>query len=133
LSEAKLTPRIHALLSRLDAWAAKGTARALLIKIGVTVTGPVVILAGVAMLVLPGPGLLAIAVGLALLALEYRWARHVLARMGRTLSLLREAVLPKECSPRRRALGASLVAAIAVAGFAVTAAVTAVLGAYTAL
>ncbi len=133
MSEATLAPRVHALLSRLDSWAEKGTARALLIKVGVTVAGPLVILAGVAMLVLPGPGLVAIAAGLALLALEYRWARRSLALMGRTLSVLREAVLPKEASRGRRALGASLVVAIAAAGFVATAAVTAFLGTHTAL
>lgn len=133
MPEATLTPRVHALLSRLDSWAEQGTAKALLIKVGVTVAGPLVILAGVAMLVLPGPGLVAIAMGFALLALEYLWARRILALMGRTLSFLREAVLPKEGSRRRRALGASLVTAIAVAGFVATAAVTAFLGAHTAL
>jgi uncharacterized protein (TIGR02611 family) len=133
LSEATFAPRAHALLSRLDSWAEKGTVRALLIKVGVTVAGPLVILAGVAMLVLPGPGLVAIAAGLAVLALEYRWARRALALMGRKLSQVREATFPKEGSRGRRALGALLVAAIAVAGFAGTAAVTAFLGAHTVL
>ena len=107
--------------------------RALLIKVGVTVAGPLVIVAGVAMLVLPGPGLVAIAAGLALLALEYRWARRVLALMGRKLSQVREATLPKEGSRGRRALGALLLAAIAGAGFVGTAAVTAFLTAHTVL
>jgi uncharacterized protein (TIGR02611 family) len=133
LSEAAPAPRALALLSRLDAWAKQGPVRALLIKIAVTVLGPLVILAGVAMLVLPGPGLLAIAAGLALLALEYRWARHALALMGSKLSQAREAALPKEGSRGRRALGALLVAAIAIAGFVGTAAVTAFLGAHTVL
>jgi uncharacterized protein (TIGR02611 family) len=126
-----LAPRAHALLSRLDSWAAKGTVRALLIKVGVTVAGPLVILAGVAMLVLPGPGLVAIAAGLALLALEYQWARRLLALVVLKLSQVREAMLPTEGSRGRRALGVLLVAAIAAAGFVGTAAVTAFLGAHT--
>lgn len=133
MSEATLAPRAVALLGRLDAWAEQGIVRALLIKIGVTVAGPLVILAGVAMLVLPGPGLLVIAAGLALLALEYQWARRSLALMGRKLAQVREATVPKDGSRRRRALGAFLVAAIAIAGFVGTTAVTAFLGAHTIL
>ena len=133
MSEATLAPRAVALLSRLDAWAEKGTTRALLLKVGVTVAGPLVILAGLVMLVLPGPGLVAIAAGLGLLALEYEWARRAMALMGRRLSQVREATLPKEGSRGRRALGASLVAAFAIAGFVGTTAVTAFLGAHTVL
>jgi tellurite resistance protein TerC len=63
-------------------------------KFGVTLGGGVLLVAGVAMLVLPGPGLLVIIGGLALLATEYAWAqrplnamkarvRQVRARIGR--------------------------------------------------
>lgn len=133
MSEATLAPRVHALLNRLDAWSNQGIGRALLIKIAVTVAGPLVILAGIAMLVLPGPGLVAIAAGLALLALEYRWARRALGLLGRKLSQVREATLPREGSRRRRGLGAMLVAALAVGGFLCTTAATAFLGAHTIL
>jgi hypothetical protein len=71
------------LLERLDSWAARGIARALVVKVVVTVAGPPVVLAWSAMLVLPGPGLVVMAAGLALLALEYPWARRVLALLGR--------------------------------------------------
>jgi uncharacterized protein (TIGR02611 family) len=131
LSDATLAPRAAALLSRLDSWAGQGALRALLIKVGVTVAGPLVILAGLAMLVLPGPGLVVIAAGLGVLALEYPWARRALGRLGRTLSQGREAALPSGGSRGRRALGALLVGAIAIAGFAATTAVTAFLGAHT--
>ena len=90
-------------------------------------------LVGIAMLVLPGPGLVAIAAGLGLLALEYEWARRAMALMGRKLSQIRQATLPKEGSRGRRALGASVLAATAVAGFVGTAAVTAFFGAHTVL
>ena len=85
------------------------------------------------MLVLPGPGLVVIAAGLALLALEYAWARHALGLLGRTLSRAREATLPTAGTRGRRALGAMVVVAVAVAGFAATTAITAFLGAYTVL
>jgi uncharacterized protein (TIGR02611 family) len=42
--------------------------------------GFVVVLAGLAMIPLPGPGLLVTAAGLALLALEFVWAERVLER-----------------------------------------------------
>ena len=55
--------------------------------------GTVIVLAGVAMLVLPGPGLLAIFVGLQVLAVDIPWAaraeRAVLARLKRATSRTR--------------------------------------------
>ena len=133
MSEATLSPRVQDVLSRLDAWSAQGTAKAVLMKFAVTVAGPLVIVAGIAMLVLPGPGLVVIAAGFALLALEYPWARHVVARMGHTLARGREAVLPSGASGGRRVLGLMVIAAVAVAGFLATTAITAFLGAHTVL
>ncbi len=43
-------------------------------RIAVTVAGGTVLAAGLAMLVLPGPGILVIAVGFAILGTEYAWA-----------------------------------------------------------
>lgn len=48
--------------------------------VAVAVVGGTVLLTGVAMLVLPGPGILAILAGLALLATEFAWARRWLER-----------------------------------------------------
>ncbi len=45
-------------------------------RIAVTVVGGLLLMAGVAMLVLPGPGMVVCAAGLALLATEYEWARR---------------------------------------------------------
>lgn len=50
-------------------------------KAVVLVIGGTVIFLGVAMLVLPGPGILTIAAGLAVLATEFVWARHWLKRL----------------------------------------------------
>ena len=44
-------------------------------------TGVVLVVAGTLMLVLPGPGLLVILIGLALLATEFAWARRALDRL----------------------------------------------------
>jgi uncharacterized protein (TIGR02611 family) len=51
-----------------------------LLRIGFALLGFLVVLAGLAMLVLPGPGLLVIAVGLGILALEFAWAERLLER-----------------------------------------------------
>ena len=50
-------------------------------RIAVTVLGFSVLAVGVAMLVLPGPGMVVIPAGLAILGLEYAWARAWLKRV----------------------------------------------------
>lgn len=49
-------------------------------KSAVTVVGVVLLAGGVALMVLPGPGILLIAAGLAVLATEYLWARRLVGR-----------------------------------------------------
>jgi hypothetical protein len=81
----------------------------------VALGGFVILLAGLALLVLPGPGIPLIAVGLGLLALEFRWAEDALARA------LRHAERVRPSSGRQRiAAGAALVgsAGVAAAGIA---------------
>jgi drug/metabolite transporter (DMT)-like permease len=56
---------------RFFVFAAKGARR-----VFITIAGIVVILAGVAMLVLPGPGILTIIAGLVLLGTEFDFARR---------------------------------------------------------
>jgi uncharacterized protein (TIGR02611 family) len=51
----------------------------LLRRIAVTVAGTVILAVGLVLLVAPGPGLLVIALALAVFAVEYRWARRHLA------------------------------------------------------
>jgi len=48
--------------------------------VAVLIAGFVLVLAGIAMLVLPGPGLLVIFLGCVVLATEFVWAHHVLRR-----------------------------------------------------
>lgn len=43
-------------------------------RAGIFVVGWVIVLAGIAMLVLPGPGLLVIIAGLSVLGIEFAWA-----------------------------------------------------------
>lgn len=49
-------------------------------KVIVTIAGWVVLLAGVVMLVTPGPGWVFIILGLGILATEYAWAHHLLQK-----------------------------------------------------
>jgi uncharacterized protein (TIGR02611 family) len=51
----------------------------LLRRIAVTVVGTVILVVGLVLLVAPGPGLVVIALALAVFAIEYQWARRNLA------------------------------------------------------
>lgn len=52
----------------------------------VAVVGGTVLLIGLALLVLPGPAVLVIPLGLAILATEFVWARRLLRRVKRGVS-----------------------------------------------
>jgi len=58
-------------------------------RIAVGVAGAATVAAGLALLVLPGPGLLVIALGLAILALEFAWARRLLLKVRARLQSVR--------------------------------------------
>ncbi len=58
------------------------------------IAGFTLLLAGVVMLVTPGPGWLVIFLGLGLLAAEFVWARRLMDRMKREGDRVREAVWP---------------------------------------
>ncbi len=47
----------------------------------IAVVGASVVLLGIALLVLPGPAFLVIPIGLAILSLEFAWARHWLQKI----------------------------------------------------
>jgi hypothetical protein len=102
--------------------------RRLALKIGVTIAGPLVILAGVAMLVLPGPGLVVIAAGFGLLAAEYPWARRLLVAGGHLLRRLRELAFPRGGSASRKVTGLLATGAAIVGSTLATGAVTAYVG-----
>jgi uncharacterized protein (TIGR02611 family) len=52
--------------------------------LGVAAVGGTLIVVGVILLVLPGPGLVLIALGVAVLATEFAWAEAILHKMKRT-------------------------------------------------
>src|SRR5439155_23936129 len=71
--------------------------RSKFVRAAAVLAGFVVVLAGLAMVPLPGPGLLVTAAGLALLALEFVWAERVLERtidhMGKATDRVKRAGL----------------------------------------
>jgi uncharacterized protein (TIGR02611 family) len=83
-----------------------------LLRIGFAFFGFLVVLAGVAMLVLPGPGLLVIALGLGILALEFAWAERLLERTVDRMEQAADAV--QEAKRWQQLLLAAATAAAAV-------------------
>jgi len=59
------------------------------------VAGFTLLLAGIVMIVTPGPGWLVILLGLGLLAAEFVWARRLMDRIKREGDRLKETVLGK--------------------------------------
>ena len=55
-------------------------------RIAVTVVGSAVLAVGVALIVLPGPAIIVIPIGLAILSLEFAWARLWLKKVRRSIS-----------------------------------------------
>jgi hypothetical protein len=60
-------------------------------RIAVSVVGGALVLAGLAMLVLPGPGILVVALGFAVLGTEYAWAASALERTKQTAGQVGQA------------------------------------------
>jgi hypothetical protein len=55
-------------------------------RIVVSVIGGSIVLIGIAMIVLPGPAIVVIPIGLGVLGLEFAWARHWLRKLRATAS-----------------------------------------------
>lgn len=60
----------------------------------VAVVGSTVLLVGLLMLALPGPAFVVIPAGLAILALEFAWARHWLERVRKFAKQAADTVMP---------------------------------------
>ena len=83
-------------------------------RVAFVIAGFVVLLAGVAMLVLPGPAFVVIPIGLAILSLEFAWAERLLERaLIQAEEARRKAT---EATPAQKLLTA-LATACAVAAF----------------
>jgi uncharacterized protein (TIGR02611 family) len=73
----------------------KKTYRALR-KFAVFSAGSIVIIAGIILLVIPGPGLLTIAVGLLILSSEFEWAERHLKRVKKRMRDIYEKAKMKQ-------------------------------------
>jgi uncharacterized protein (TIGR02611 family) len=104
--------RLHAHLHRNRAMSATT-------KLVVTLVGSVVLAAGLIMMVTPGPGLVGIVAGLAILATEWDWADRWLKTARRKLQEAKAAAAAMDPRVRRRRIVlTSLVAAAASASAA---------------
>jgi uncharacterized protein (TIGR02611 family) len=92
--------------------------RSKLYRIGFAIAGGLVTLAGVAMLALPGPAFVVIPVGLAMLALEFKWAERALEKALAKAEQARESA--RAASPAQKVLMTVLVVA-GIAAFATAA------------
>jgi uncharacterized protein (TIGR02611 family) len=91
-----------------------------LVRIGFAVFGFLVVLAGLAMLVLPGPGLLVIAIGLGILALEFAWAERLLERTVDKMEDAAETVRRASGAKQLALAAATVVLAVGVVVVALT-------------
>ena len=73
-------------------------------KFFIALIGGTVVLIGVVMIVLPGPGLLVIAGGFAILATEFLWARRAMRHAKGAVAKVRRKSGLKEWLRRRRAV-----------------------------
>ena len=87
-------------------------------RVFVLVIGVLVALAGVAMLVLPGPGWLVIILGVAILATEYAWANRLLQRVKDWAERAKNAALDPKRRKRNRNLAIVGCVAAALAAWA---------------
>jgi uncharacterized protein (TIGR02611 family) len=71
-------------------------------RIAISIVGGSVLLMGLAMLVLPGPGLLVIPLGLAILGLEFAWARRWLRKVRESAQTVMSR---RAAEPAQRASG----------------------------
>lgn len=106
-------------LTRARDWSHRGRTRRLLWQTMVVAVGASLILAGVAMLVLPGPGWAAIILGMVVLASEYAWAHRALQPVRRVADRAAQAALDPERRRRNLVLAgfAALIAAAAIAWY----------------
>ena len=80
-------------------WALRKARTVIIAIIGFTVLG-----AGLAMLVLPGPAVVVMPVGLAILATEFVWAQGLLTRAKATLVRIRERMASRNGIPSKRSV-----------------------------
>jgi len=87
-------------------------------KVVVTLAGTAVLTAGVIMMVTPGPGLVGIAAGLAILATEWDWADRWLQAARRKLEEAKDAAVEMDPAVRRHRILVTVGLSVLVVGAA---------------
>ncbi len=105
--EVGSTSRPRRLLENLEGRRRRFQQRGVVFRWLFVVVGILVVVAGLAMLVLPGPALVVIPVGLAMLALQFDWAERLLERA--VAQAERASAAAAETSPVQKALIGALV------------------------
>lgn len=100
---------LPSIMRRLERHRARHAERGLVVRALWVLGGFTVLLAGLAMVVLPGPAVVVIPLGLAMLSFEFAWAERLLE------TSVRGGLRAKRAAGRRRALatGAGIVLALA--------------------
>ena len=83
-------PRRHATLERLRRQRERHLERSRLFRVLFGIAAVLVVIAGVVLIPLPGPGIVLIAAGLFMLALEFAWAERLLERTLHRVERVRE-------------------------------------------
>jgi len=68
-------------------------------RILIGLLGGTVLLIGIAMIILPAPSILVIPAGLAILALEFAWAKHWLGKFRQYMPGKKNGISPEMVSP----------------------------------
>lgn len=106
--------------TRVDRYLHRNRAIALATKIVVTTIGTLVLTAGLIMMVTPGPGLVGIVAGLAILATEWEWAERWVQGARRKLHEAKEAAEAMDPAVRRRRIIVTSLVTVAVVTVVVT-------------
>lgn len=88
-------------------------------KLVVTMIGTIVLIAGLIMMVTPGPGIVGILVGLGILATEWDWAQRLVDKMKDKALAAAEAAKEMDPAVRRRRIIVGFLVVVVIAGVVV--------------
>lgn len=114
--ERETAPKEPGALARLHARLHRNPVTGALTKIVVTVVGVVVLLGGLVMMVAPGPGIVGIILGLAILATEWTWADRSVTWARRKAAEAARAAKEMDPAVRRRRILVATGTTVAVLG-----------------
>jgi uncharacterized protein (TIGR02611 family) len=105
---------MSSMVERLRAQRVRHLERPWIVRFGFVIGGFALLAAGVAMIVLPGPGVVVIAVALAILSLEFAWAGRLLEKTLVHAEKAREGA--RQTSRTQRIVMAVVIAVLVAAG-----------------